>query len=181
MLGMVVSGCSGGSDKRPRSAPSSDGGNASETVVTNAALGRVRGPLGRAKSDAVLTGVTKVVDAWIDAAYGGDYPRTDFKAGFGAFTPQARRLAVKQSTVMTNAEVGAGLTGVELTRRKVLVDVLSVGRRARGATARVWIEMRLAGKTTRTDLVTGRLLLTPTKQGWTVFGFDVRRGKGGAS
>lgn len=176
---LALSGCSGGDEKGAPSAPEPSG-HATEQVPTDARLGKVRGRLGSAKADAVLAAVSAAVDTWIDGAYGGDYPRTDFAAAFTGFTRDARKLAVRQPGVMSNAAIGGELSSVEITQRRVRVDVLGVEGRAAGATARVRVGLALSGGGERTEEVTGRLLLTPVKGGWQIFGFDVSRGKEGA-
>ena len=177
---LALSGCSGGDDGGGASTPRPTE-HATQGAATNAALGKVRGRLGRAKANAALRGVTAAVDAWIDAAYGGDYPRRDFASAFPGFTRDARRLAARQPRVMSNAAVGAQLDAVEITQRRVRVDVLGADGRPAGATARVRVGLRLRGAEERTEQVTGRLLLTPVAGGaWRVFGFDVSRGEGGA-
>ena len=178
---LLLSGCTGDGDGDGGGAPRGDGSaTTTDEVATDAALGKVRGRLGPAKSDKVLADVTAVVDGWLDAGYGGDYPRTDFDVAFASFTSDARALARKQSAVLSNAAVGADLEGARITRRVVRVDVVAPKGRLAGATARVKITVELTGGVERTDAVTGRLMLVPAKGGWRVFGFDVQRGQKGA-
>jgi hypothetical protein len=91
--------------------------------------------------------------------------------------------------VLTNAEVGTGLEQVEIVERVVRVDVVAPKGRPAGATARVKVRLVLGGLDAaeggdadgqRTDVVSGRLLLTPTAGGWRIFGFDLARGQEGA-
>lgn len=181
VLVLAVSGCSGGDDKSSSAGPEPSG-HATQDVPADARLGKVRGRLGPAKADAVLAAVSEAVEGWVDGAYGGDYPRTDFDPAFAGFTRDARRLALRQPDVTSNAAVGGDLESAEITERRIRVDVLGVDGRAAGATARVRIGLglRLAGGGERTESVTGRLLLTPVKGGWQVFGFDLSRGAEGA-
>lgn len=180
---LALGGCSGGDDTSSSGAPEPSG-HAAEEVPADARLGKVRGRLGPAKADAVLAAVSEAVEAWVAGAYGGDYPRTDFATAFAGFTPDARRLAQRRPEVMSNAAVGGDLDAVEVTERRIRVDVLGVDGRAAGATARVRIGLRLSGGSggaERDESVSGRLLLTPVKGGgWQVFGFDVSRGEEGA-
>ena len=82
--------------------------------------------------------------------------------------------------MLSNAEVGGDLEGTRVTERSVTVDVVGAKGKPAGATARISLSVELSGGVERTDQVTGRLLLTPGKDGWQVFGFDVSRGEGGA-
>ncbi len=176
----ALGACSGGGEDEPERTPAEGASQAAEPLTTDAALGKVRGRLSTKASDAIVAEITKVVDGWIDAGLGGEYPRTDFAAAFAGFTPDARALAVKQSALLTNAEVGADLERAELTERVVRVDVVAPKGRPVGATARIHLTVELDGGVERTDLVTGRLMLTPSGGEWRVFGFDVRRGEKGA-
>lgn len=176
----ALGACSGGGDDDPEGKPAQSASEAAEPLTTNAALGKVRGRLSTTAADAVVAEITQVVDGWIDAGLGGDYPRTDFADAFAGFTPDARAMAVKQSALLTNAEVGADLERSELTERVVRVDVVAPRGKVAGATARIHLTVELEGGVERTDLVTGRLMLTPAGDGWRIFGFDVRRGEKGA-
>lgn len=178
---LVLAGCSGDGDGGSGEGGGdgrSGGESASPTVATDAQVGKVRGTLKNGPAEQALAEVTAVVDAWIDAAFGGDYPRTDFTAAFAAFTKDARALAEKQAGVLTNADLGGELAAVEITERKVRVDLVGTGRKPAGATARVDVGLDLGDA--GADRVTGRLLLSPSADGWQVFGFDVQRGQEGA-
>ncbi|WP_141003072.1 hypothetical protein [Nocardioides humi] len=179
-MGLALTGCSGDGDGAD-GGPGGTGGTAGEHAVeTDATLGKVRGKLDDAAAAEVLADVTAVVDGWIDGGYGGDYPRAGFDDAFASFTEDARELALGQPAVMSNAEVGGQVEEAEVTSRSVTVDVLGVKGKPAGATAHVVLTVELAGGVARTDQVTGRLLLTPTKDGWRVFGFDISRGEEGA-
>lgn len=179
----ALGACSGGGDDEPEQTPAGSASQAAEPLTTDAALGKVRGRLSTKATEAIVAEITAVVDGWIDAGLGGEYPRTDFAAAFAGFTPDARALAAKQSALLTNAEVGADLERAELTERVVRVDVVAPKGKPVGATARIHLTVELSGLdggVERTDLVTGRLMLTPSGGEWRVFGFDVRRGEKGA-
>jgi hypothetical protein len=51
-------------------------------------------------------------------------------------------------------------------------SVVAPRGRAVGATARIHLEVQRGGRPLRID---GRLLLTPTKRGWQIFGYDLTR------
>jgi hypothetical protein len=176
---VALVGCSGDEDdEEPDSDPSPTAtGETPSAVQTDARLGVVKGRLGRKRSQAVLTGVTTVVERWFDQGYGGEYPRRNFSPAFADFTRDARALARKHSGVMSNARIGPRLDGVEMVRRAIRVDVAAPNGRPAGATARFRLKITMSGGVRGTDLISGRLLLTRTKDGWKVFGFDVRRGQ----
>lgn len=174
---MGFSACTGDAEE-PEVKPSTSTSAAPEPVVTDAALGSVRGALSAARATAVVADVTEVLDTWSTRAFEGAYPRTDFTDAFTLFTPGARKLALARTSLLSNAAVGADLTAARVAKRAVRVDVLAAKGKAAGATARIRIVVDLTGATARREVVTGRLLLTPTANGWRVFGFDVRRGEG---
>lgn len=172
---MTLTGCSGdGEESSDGDAPKE---RAEQAVATDAKVGAVRGSIDDATSAKVVSAVAAVVDRWIDGAYGGDYPRSDFDEAFADFTKDARALAVKQPTVMSNAASGPDLDGVDITVRTLRVDVLSPKGKPAAATARVRLRLESTGDEGRTEVVSGRLMLTPDAQGWHVFGFDVSRGE----
>lgn len=180
---LTLAGCSGTDDDPAPSEPGASGADRSETsrtVVTDAALGTLRGRLSTAASDEAVSAVVAVVDDWIERGFGGSYPRTDFAAAFAAFTPDARTMATKQAALLSNAEVGADLERVDISERVIRVDLLAPRGKLAGATARIRVTVTLAGGVERTDVLSGRLLLTPVADDWRVFGFDIARGEGGA-
>ena len=179
-LAMLVAlvGCSGDDEEPDKSDPTPTAtAETAPAVQTAARLGVVKGKLGKKRRQAVLTAVTAVVERWFDQGYGGDYPRQNFGPAFADFTKDARALAVKQPRVMSNAKIGPRLEGVEMVRRGIRVDVAAPKGRPAGATARFRLKITMSGGVRGTDLISGRLLLTRTKDGWKVFGFDVRRGQ----
>ncbi len=148
-------------------------------LETMATLGKVTGQLPKGKRSKVRQQVARAVDAWFDAAYvGGDYPRNDFAASWPGFTAGAKVDAKADKADMSNQDIGAQIDAVEATTRKVTVDVLAVKGHAAGATARVVLKFRTDGEVTRKVEVRGRLFLTPTPDGWRIFGYDVTKGRG---
>lgn len=176
LAGLALGGCSGG-DEEPAPAPGSASEAEDVRVVTDSRIGQVRGALPAPRRAQVVRDVTAIVDAWSTKAYGGDYPRTDFADAFAAFTPDARALALRRTSLLSNAAAGSELQEVTIARRVVRVDVLAPRGRLAGATARIRIVLDLSGPTDRREVVAGRLLLSPTAKGWRVFGFDVSRGE----
>ncbi|QCW50520.1 hypothetical protein FE634_09040 [Nocardioides dongxiaopingii] len=180
LAGSVLAGCSG--DDEPGPAPASSSAAPSEEaapLTTKASLGTVTGKLPPAARRSLRTDVGAAVDAWIDGAYGGDYPRTDFDGAFTTFTAGARQRAEADRRLMTNSGVGDSVDAVELTARRVRVDALARGGRAAAATAHVHVGLRVTGTDgeVRRDRVVGSLFLTRERGGWKVFGYDVKRGR----
>lgn len=171
-LVLAVAGCSG--DDEPADDPVADvagGASGADAIATKVEVGEVAGRLPRSRARNVAGQVAAVVDRWIDAAY------VDGEKAFPGFSKGAARLAAQQSGLMSNAGLGGRVDGVTVTRRVVAVDVLAPKRKPAGATARVNLVFRLTGEVERTEQVRGRLLLTPVRDGWRVFGFDVERGE----
>ena len=176
MLG--VAACSGDDEDEPDGQGSSSAADVPD-VATKVSIGRVAGELDARRRAQLKESVAEVVDGWIDAAYvGGEWPRDDFAdyaAALRDFTPAAKRRAARDRALLTNVAIGDRVDSVRATRRVLQVDVLAPGGRPVGATARFLVRFRTDGEVRRTDLVRGRLMLTPTKKGWKVFGYDVSR------
>lgn len=178
-LAVLAGGCDG-DDELDSMAPtgSASGGAAADAPVrTTVAFGSVTGKLPRAARDRLARRVQKVVDGWIDAAYlGGDYPRTNFTRSWRGFTAGARAEAKHDGDLMSNRDLGKRIDGVEATRRLLRLDVLAVRQRPVGVTAHVQLRFRTTGSASKKVQVSGRLLLSPGKHGWQVFGYDVAKG-----
>jgi hypothetical protein len=183
-LALSLTGCSGDSS-HSSGAPRDGGTSASEVtespvevVPTESSLGKVTGRLPKGKRGKARRQVTRAVDAWFDAAYvGGDYPRNDFSTSWPGFTTGAKDDAHADKALMSNEGIGKQVDAVEVKTRKVTVDVLAVKGRASGATARFVLRFRTEGKVARKIEVRGRLFLTPTPEGWRIFGYDVTKGR----
>lgn len=176
LVGMTGAACSGDSEKPESDAPASSSAPAPE-LQTRSWLGEVAGRLPPRKRAPVVRAVTSVVQEWTDAAYlAGEYPRTSFRA-FSGFTPGARRQAVRDAALMSNADIGDRVEGVTPVRRAVAVDVLAHRSRAVGATARVLLRFDTTGEVERRVTVRGRLMLTRAGDGgWKVFAYDMSKG-----
>ncbi|KAA1420861.1 hypothetical protein F0U44_00470 [Nocardioides humilatus] len=178
---MTLAGCSGDDDaKQPDEKTSSSNTTVTEHagIDTRVEVGDVVGKLDKAAASEVAAEVATAVDQWIDAAYvGGDYPRASFADAFASFTDDAAKIATKQKDLMSNAALGDKLDEVTAVRRVVSVDLLAPKGETAGATAHVNLVIDLEGDVDRTDQVRGRLVLTPTKKGWRIFGFDIARGE----
>ncbi len=178
---LATTGCSATDDDAPGPAASGTPSAGPPPLRTDATLGVVSGKLARESGPRLKRRITRVVDAWLDAAYvGGDYPRADFRDAFPHFSRGARREARRDAALMSNAAFGEQLSSVRATKRRLRVDVLAVERRAVGITARFVLEMKLSGdrtKIARKQRVAGSLSLTFRDGEWEVFGYDVNRGK----
>jgi hypothetical protein len=183
VLGIVLglAGCSGGDgdDEEEPGAQRSHGGTTAEPgIESRVEVGEVVGKLPKGPAREVAADVADVVDGWLDAAYvAGDYPRRDFGDAFRGFTEGAAKLARRQSDLMSNDGVGEKVDDVTATRRVIRVDVLAPKGKAAAATAHVNLVMKLTGDVDRTDQIRGRVVLTRSKNGWRVFGFDIERGR----
>jgi len=186
-LAVATAACSGDSNDDPSSpgAAGSDGGSsatdpdAPPPLATKASLGRVTGKLPKAKQSKVRKQVARAVDAWFDAAYvAGDYPRNDFANAWPGFTTGAKADAQGDKQLMSNQGIGTKISAVDAKTRKVTVDVLGVKGRPAGATARFVLRFATSGDMQRKIVVRGRLFLTPSKDGWRIFGYDVTKARG---
>lgn len=178
LLGVPLSACSGDDPERDR--PAGDAVSAGEgppPVATTAELGEVVGRLSGPRRARLQTQVSEVVDAWIDAAYLGAYPRTDFRDAFPGFSEGAAADARSDRALMSNQSLGADLAEVVALQRRLSIDALASRGRAVGVTARVVLRMRLSGEVNRKEKVAGRLFLTYRDGTWQVFGYDVTRGR----
>lgn len=150
-----------------------------EPISTTSSINRVSGDLDKAARDRLQQRVTVAVDAWIDGAYGGTYPRDDFSDAFTTFTKGARARAEADGSLMSNVAVGATLEDARPVRRRVRIDVLAVEGTAAAVTARVDLAFVLTGEIDRKDKVYGSLYLTFERSGgsagWRVFGYDMKR------
>jgi hypothetical protein len=181
---LSVAACSG-DDGGPADAPPSGGAGASTAtdntpppLETTATLGKVRGQLPKGKRSKVRQQVAHAVDEWFDAAYvGGDYPRNDFSTSWPGFTTGAKADAEGDKALMSNQDIGTDISAVKATARRVYVDVLAVRGHARGATARFVLKFKTDGDVQRKIEVSGRLFLTPSPDGWRIFGYDVTKGR----
>jgi hypothetical protein len=144
-------------------------------MAAPAALAKVTGRLPGPARQQVVEGVTRVVDGWLEAAYLGDFPRTDFAPAFAGFTPGAAARARRDAALMTNAALSPRIEQATATARTLSLDVLSVRQRPVGVTATVDLAFQTTGTVSGAQHVRGTLDLTPTGSGWRVFGFDITR------
>lgn len=186
VIGGLLAGCSGdeppaGDTPSPTPGASSPTGGDDVAGVEDAALevrvGAVTGELSKKRRRAVSRQVGRAVDRWYRAAWlGDDYPRGGFgRSSFPGFTDGARRNARRDRRLTTNAALGRRIDEVRAVTRDVRVDLFAPGGRPAGATARVRLVLVTSGDAERRVRVSGRLLLTPGKERWRIFGYDLAR------
>ncbi|WP_028642474.1 hypothetical protein [Nocardioides sp. URHA0020] len=179
VIGLATAGCTGSDDAEPDASPTSPSAassSAAPAVTTRVSWGKGAGALPRTLRPRLVEDVQAVVDGWFDAAYlSGDYPRSSFVGSWKGFTPGAQAQARRDGDLMSNRDIGADITGVTPVSRAVTLDVLSVRKRPVGVTARVDLRFATTGTTAQRVHVAGQLYLTNGKQGWQVFGYDVRK------
>lgn len=182
LLALTTAACNrddeqAGPDPAAAPAPTETVSLTATPAPTRAQVARVYGRLPQARRKAVRRQVTKVVDAWWEAAYlGGTYPRSAFPAAFPGFTRGAEARARRDKRLMTNQDIGARVESVTARHRSVALDVLAVDRRARSVTARFVLRFATTGQRTGVSVVRGRLFLTRRHGAWRVFGYDVSKG-----
>ena len=180
LLGVPLGACSGDDGDPGAARPGGASSGATEgppPVETTAKMGNVTGQLSGARRARLVTQVTDVVDGWIDSAFLGDYPRSDFVDAFPGFSEGAADDARTDGALMSNKPLGADLTEVVALQRRLSVDALAVKGRAVAVTARVVLTMRLSGEVNRKERVAGSLFMTYREGGWQAFGYDVTRGR----
>lgn len=177
-LALSLAACTGDDDPEDGEQPAAAAPSGPPPVKTVARLGKVVGDLDKQQRSRLRTRVADVVDDWVDAAYLGEFPRTDFADAFPGFTKGAAADARTDAGLMSNKRFAADLEQVVATKREVVVDALAVRKKAVTATAHFVLAMRLEGGVNRKERVRGRLFLTYDKGAWRVFGYDVNRGRG---
>lgn len=179
MLGGLLAGCSGdepATQESPTASATPAPSAAPERAIpTDIQVAGVRGKLDRSRRQRLVRLVGRVVDRWVDNAYLGEPPRRNVSAAFAGFTRGARAEARRDRALLSNAHLRR-VEAVTAARRRVRLDVLAPNGRAVGVTARVHLVFRIEGARARRELVSGALYLSPLKNGWTVFGYDLSRG-----
>lgn len=128
---------------------------------------RVAGRLPAARRQAVERRIGTLLQRYVEAAFVQD---RSGRSAFPGFTGGARRLAIGDERVLTR-----GSQPTEAARASAFVSVFAAGSRAQGATVRLHLKLAAPGNARPVPL-TGRLLVTPTRSGWRIFGYDVARG-----
>ncbi|MCM0619204.1 hypothetical protein [Nocardioides bruguierae] len=156
-------------------------------VRTTVEVGTVVGALPFDRRRQVAASVGRAADAWIDGAFvQRRYPRPGsrqaFQGAFSSFTRSTARQAAADRRLTTAAAVSARVDDLVAVRRRVLVDVLSVKRVPRAATARVGLVYATDGRVRDRFLVQARLAMThDAREGWQVVAYDVTQARGAAA
>jgi hypothetical protein len=142
-----------------------------ETVITLHSAGK---KLDASHRERVKTGVDEAIDAWIDGAFIGDFPRSDWSAAFTGFTKGAAEDAQgRDLDLLTNAGLGDQIDSATAIRRRVRLNVFAAEGHPRGATAHVVLEFATTGEVAESMSVRGDLYLFKEKGQWRIFGYDV--------
>lgn len=163
----LLAGCGGSSDEDQPAADDGPTAAAWQIEVANVA-GRL--PVaGRAK---LASQVEATLSSFVDNALVASPPASD---AFGGFTRGGAKQAEKDRALLTSegfADGAAGAAKVVPTRLGADLSVLTPHAKPAGATARVDIVLDVDGQPVT---LAGTLLLTPTADGWKIFGYDLQR------
>ena len=160
------------SGSAPSSAEPAPPGVSTTRVQVEEVVGRLQGGArGR-----LVRQVAPVIDGWWEAAYlGGEWPRSSFGRAFPGFTRGATQEARRDVELLSNADIGAEVTGVSATKRDVRLDVVAPSGRIAGVTARIRLDFETTGEQPHAVSVRGRVFLTRKEGRWRIFGYDVRK------
>ena len=184
LLAAGSAACTSSSDT-PRSAPSSPGSTGSSAtldarpVPLKVMVTRVSGRLPAKDRRALEHNVGAAVSTYVDGAFlGGTYPRSDFTDAFGSFSAGARRAALKDRNLVTNALLGPTTKSVATKEQSAYLSVLAPYKVAAGVTARLTVRFVAdrGDAPAKQVTVSGRLMLTrQASGGWKIFGYDLSR------
>ncbi|MFT4265397.1 MAG: hypothetical protein QM572_18605 [Nocardioides sp.] len=150
-------------------------------VTTQTSIAAVTGRLDQAGRDELSAAIGEVIDDYLDAAYLGDFPRTDFSAAFADFTDGAREQAQDDLDLLTSTALSGSIDEADATQRTVALDILAPKNTPAGVTATWDLTFDTTGTVDSTQHVTGRFDLTPIDGAWKVFGYTVKAGPAAAT
>ncbi len=129
----------------------------------------------------VESAIGEVLSAYVVEAFLGDHPRTGYLPALDGFTDGAATLAARHLDVLTASGI-EDLTAVRATRLDSDLSLYVVDGEALGATARVEFafDATKADESSQRLSLSGRLLLSRSRDGWAVFGYDVASDDGTA-
>lgn len=171
--GLALTSCSASGVVKKATGHSS---SATAVATTQATIVALTGRLDDAGRKQLTEAVTKVVDHYLDAAYLGDFPRTDFGAAFSDFTEGARSRAKGDLDLLTSTALSARIDEADATSRQVRLDILSPKNAPAGVTATYTLAFTTRGELDSTQTVSGSLDLTPEAGTWKVFGYTATAG-----
>lgn len=175
---LALTGCSAGADSSEEEQRRGLDASAvtQPEVRVRTSVARVHGDLSDPQRKQLERKAGRVMSGYLSAAYLQQRPTAGHRGSFPGFTPDARRLALRDARTAS----GRAFAWADEVRPLGAVAFLSVvapeGRPA-GATARVLL--RLAASDDRRERevqVRGRLLLTPAGKRWQIFGYDLSVG-----
>ena len=172
-LALVLAGCT----DPPPDAPPNDPDSVALRITTTTGGGELDA---NDRAD-VESAIGAVLSQYVGAAYLGDHPRSGYLEALTPFTDGAAELAARDLDVLTASDDDE-FSSVLATRLDTDLSLYVVGGHALGATARVHFafDATTAEDTPQELRLDGRLMLTPTRDGWAVFGYDVSSDDGAA-
>ncbi len=174
VLGPILAGCSSeGPSDESGSSTRLDADVLGTTLQVRSTVARVHGQLSKAQRSRLEQEAGDVIGGYLAAAYLHERPAEGFKGSFPGFTRGAWALAMKDVDIVSDAAF-AGADEVRSRGAVVFLSVLAPEGRPAGATARVFMNLRVTqGDRNRPAAVRGRLMLTPEGKGWRIFGYDL--------
>lgn len=177
VLAVALTGCTDGAQGNEDSGPEV-GVAVGTTLEVRTSVSRVAGALSRGQRSRIEEQVGQLLERHLSAAYLHERPGGGYRGSFPGFTRGARELAMRDLDTASDK----ALRGADEVRPRAAVAFVSVvapeGRPA-GATARVFLDLHvLDGDRKRLREVRGRLLLTPARGGWRIFGYDLTLNEG---
>ncbi|MEI2812049.1 MAG: hypothetical protein V9F00_18230 [Nocardioides sp.] len=159
--------------QEPSSAPSA------EPVVTNVALGKVTGKLDETRAQEVSDQVAGLVTGYLEWAYLGDYPRTDWGTPPGFTARAAKQFAkdMRRYPGLTNQPRGGEITQVSEVVEQLTVDILAPKGDPAGATGRYKVTFQAdSAAGSQVVMASGRLVLAPVDGTWQIVGYYAGQG-----
>ena len=179
-VALAAAGCSG--DDNPGDA---DSPSASSTLKEPAApptfkvapvvkVGQVVGRISKKHQESAEKQISRAVMRWIDRAY-LSVDQSTVRHAFGGFSPEMRKRAFHDRSVMSNAGI-SGITRIVPSTLHITTDMLGVKGLPTGATSRIELRYKTIGDQRRHVSVGGRVSLVHDPHGWQVISYDVHRG-----
>lgn len=178
----ALAGCSSDDSEKSGESGASRSGDARGVpeLAVRTRVVRVAGELGERGRAALADEVRRVVTRYVRAAFLADEAGEVRVAGaFPGFTPGARKLAVRDARLLTSARWPEA-DEIRPVAARADVAILSPGGTPAGATVLVSVTFEVTtGDDTRRQGLRGRLMLTPARDRWRVFGYDLVQTDGG--